>query len=164
MSGAGIESQRKRNANLLKLIPLGFRGFGLTKGKSGMNQDSRGFLAYNWTDRLQHYLNHENSEQTDAMVAEVIEYLTKFRLIGIPKQAEQLDRSGLKNLVNQQIAAVMLLYDRRLIDRVVMENGEIRFRPLESAESLLLSSTELIPVVEPLLKLIELMRKREATT
>lgn len=144
----------------------------------GTHQDD--FLAYPWTGKLHAYHYHLNSEHIQAIVYDFIKYFSIVMLRHVPEQSSVAKMSS-----KQQLAAMMLLYDRGFIDRIVLEEAmvqprpmsqnsrgitetknkptvQVRFRPHAETESDLIQCQELMPVFVPLMELVGIMRQAES--
>lgn len=122
-----------------------------------MNSPRHDFLVYEWTGRLKTYHDHLNNEHTQALFIEVIRFYASSVLKHLA------DDSYWREIDYRQLfAAFSMLYDRGLVERIVIDDKQVRFRPLAETESELLSSQELIPVADSLMELIGIMRAEEA--
>lgn len=144
-----------------------------------MGTQNDDFLAYQWTGKLKAYYYHLNSEHAQAIVYDFFKYFSIVILSHVPKNS-----SVAKLNSKQQLAALMLLYDRGLVDRIVLDEAlvstrpvsqtnrvvtetkkkphlQVRFRPHAETESELIQSKELVPVIIPLMELVGIMRQAE---
>lgn len=132
--------------------------FGSGRRADGVNDPEADVLNLSWQGRLMDYCFHCNDEHCEALVNEVYVYFSDRLENYIPKHSYWRGRS-----VSNVIAAILILWDRGIVERCRGESGSIQLRSAFNAEQLLLSSVELLPLAEPLLELVGAIRSQASS-
>jgi hypothetical protein len=131
---------------------------GIDRRFQDVNDNEADVLNLNWQGRLMDYCYHRNDEHCEALVNEIYSYYADRLERYLP-----LKSSWRRASVSHAVAAILIMWDRGLVDRSIDEFGMIIIKINGNAEELLLGSVELLPLAEPFLELLGALRRQAAS-
>ena len=123
-----------------------------------MSDPEMNLLNLSWKGRLVDYCYHRNDEHCEALVNEIYCYFVDRLERFLPQKSQWRKQSP-----GHAVAAILILWDRGLVERIIDETGISILKINSDAEKLLLGSIELLPMAEPLLELIVTLRREVAS-